>query len=248
MGCGRSLQTGILDPRNLEERPFPVGRPLYEAFVKQYTENTGHESPTCRPMSSPRLPVRFLDVVGYYNDRWQGIPDDGYGALFRKMLANPLIEIRLNTDYFEVQTSSPMICWYTPGPIDQFSPTRRLRWRPFVLKRSPESAGFSGHLGHERMRRRRALYPYPRIQTLHPERPSIIRLFSEYSMRQTRRRCLLPVRTDADTWRSALNTKLKLNSFASYSWGRLGAYAYLDMENNRTALDTFAGLKTRLSQ
>jgi UDP-galactopyranose mutase len=250
-------KTGILDPRNLEEKALSlVGRPLYEAFVKQYTEK--HWGMKARELPAyviTRLPVRFTYDVGYYNDRWQGIPDDGYGALFRKMLANPLIEIRLNTDYFEVQNKLPPhdLLVYS-GPIDQFFAYKhgRLRWRSVRFEK--EVLNLPDFQGTSVMNECDGDVPYTRTHEFKhftPERTfDKTVIFREYSYAPNPGDDVYyPVRTDADM---AIRAKYKVETeqFPRVVFGgRLGAYAYLDMENTiSTALDTFAGLKTRLSQ
>ena len=250
-------KTGILDPRNLEEKALSlVGRPLYEAFVKQYTEK--HWGMKARELPAyviTRLPVRFTYDVGYYNDRWQGIPDDGYGALFRKMLANPLIEIRLNTDYFEVQNKLPPheLLVYS-GPIDQFFAYKhgRLRWRSVRFEK--EVLNLPDFQGTSVMNECDGDVPYTRTHEFKhftPERTfDNTVIFREYSYAPNPGDDVYyPVRTDADM---AIRAKYKVETeqFPRVVFGgRLGAYAYLDMENTiSTALDTFAGLKTRLSQ
>lgn len=249
-------KTGILDPRNLEEKALSlVGRPLYEAFVKQYTEK--HWGMKARELPAyviTRLPVRFTYDVGYYNDRWQGIPDDGYGALFRKMLANPLIEIRLNTDYFEVQNKLPHDLLVYSGPIDQFFAYKhgRLRWRSVRFEK--EVLNLPDFQGTSVMNECDGDVPYTRTHEFKhftPERTfDNTVIFREYSYAPNPGDDVYyPVRTDADM---AIRAKYKVETeqFPRVVFGgRLGAYAYLDMENTiSTALDTFAGLKTRLSQ
>ena len=64
---------GIGEPRNLEEKALSlIGRPLYEAFVKEYTEkHWGMKATELPAYVITRLPVRYTYGVGYYNDRWQ---------------------------------------------------------------------------------------------------------------------------------------------------------------------------------
>ena len=237
-------------------KPFPLWGGPYEAFVKQYTEK--HWGMKARELPAyviTRLPVRFTYDVGYYNDRWQGIPDDGYGALFRKMLANPLIEIRLNTDYFEVQNKLPPhdLLVYS-GPIDQFFAYKhgRLRWRSVRFEK--EVLNLPDFQGTSVMNECDGDVPYTRTHEFKhftPERTfDNTVIFREYSYAPNPGDDVYyPVRTDADM---AIRAKYKVETeqFPRVVFGgRLGAYAYLDMENTiSTALDTFAGLKTRLSQ
>ena len=67
-----------------------------------------------------RLPCRFTYDNNYFSDRYQGIPIGGYTAMVEKMLAG--IEVRLNTDYFDLIKEEPEIAKeivYT-GCIDEY--------------------------------------------------------------------------------------------------------------------------------
>jgi UDP-galactopyranose mutase len=88
------------EPTNLEEQALSlVGRDIYEALIKGYTQKQWGKSPTeLPPFIIKRLPLRFTFNNNYFNDRYQGIPIGGYTAIFERMLEG--IEVRLNTDYF----------------------------------------------------------------------------------------------------------------------------------------------------
>jgi UDP-galactopyranose mutase len=77
-----------------------VGRELYQIFIKGYTEKQWGKP--CNELPSniiKRIPIRLTYNDCYYNEKYQGIPIDGYTKIFNKMLNN--IEVRLNTDYFD---------------------------------------------------------------------------------------------------------------------------------------------------
>ena len=67
---------------NLEEKAIsPIGRPLYEAFVKAYTAKQWQTDPKDLPASViSRLPVRYTFDNRYFNDTYEGLPVDGYTA------------------------------------------------------------------------------------------------------------------------------------------------------------------------
>ena len=46
-----------------------------------------------------RLPLRFTYDDNYFNDKYQGIPEEGYTALAEKLFAGA--KVLLNTDYFD---------------------------------------------------------------------------------------------------------------------------------------------------
>lgn len=125
---------GISEPKNLEEKALSlVGRTIYEAFIKEYTEkHWGRKATELPAYIITRLPLRWTFDTGYYVARWQGIPVDGYGKWFERMLKHPGIEVRLNTDFFAVRGELPegALLVYT-GPIDRFFDYKygRLNWR-----------------------------------------------------------------------------------------------------------------------
>ena len=87
------------EPQNLEEQAISlVGRDLFEKLVMGYTEKQWGRSCTELPPSIiKRLPVRFTFDNNYFNDRYQGIPINGYDEIIEKLLEG--CDIELNTDY-----------------------------------------------------------------------------------------------------------------------------------------------------
>lgn len=114
--------TGI--PKNLEEQAISlIGKDIYSRLIKGYTEKQwGRKAVDLPPFIIRRLPVRFTYDNNYFNHRYQGIPIDGYTPIFEKMYESDLIDVKLNTDFFESKdaylTEFPKII-YT-GMIDQF--------------------------------------------------------------------------------------------------------------------------------
>lgn len=87
------------EPANLEEQAIRlVGRDIYEKLIKGYTEKQWGRD--CRDLPTfiiRRLPVRYTFDNNYFNDRYQGVPVDGYTAMVARMLEG--IEVQLNADY-----------------------------------------------------------------------------------------------------------------------------------------------------
>ncbi|MBR3647673.1 MAG: UDP-galactopyranose mutase [Paludibacteraceae bacterium] len=88
-------------PRNLEEQALClVGRDLYQTLIKGYTEKQWGRPCTELPaFIIKRLPVRFTFDNNYFNDRYQGVPVNGYNELIAKLLEGS--EILLGVDYLE---------------------------------------------------------------------------------------------------------------------------------------------------
>ncbi|MGV7904198.1 UDP-galactopyranose mutase, partial [Mycobacterium kansasii] len=71
-----------------------------------------------------RLPVRYTFDNRYFNDTHEGLPVDGYTAWLENMAASDLIDVRLDTDWFDVRDEltaafpdAPIV--YT-GPLDRY--------------------------------------------------------------------------------------------------------------------------------
>lgn len=114
--------SGTARPANLEEQAIRlVGLPLYEAFIRGYTRKQWG----CDPKDLPagiitRLPVRTSYHDAYFDDRYQGIPLEGYTRIFERMLEG--IPIELGVDFFdnrEIWEKKTRKIVYT-GPIDRF--------------------------------------------------------------------------------------------------------------------------------
>lgn len=107
---------------------------IFNAFFKEYSEkqwNCNFEDVPVQALK--RIPIRDNYNDSYFNDYYQGIPVEGYNALFEKLLEG--IEVRLNADFLELsnqvyyRTVADKII-YT-GPIDSFFNYQhgRLDWR-----------------------------------------------------------------------------------------------------------------------
>ena len=89
----------ITEPKNLEEQALSlVGKDVYEKLIKGYTEKQwGRDCKDLPAFIIKRLPLRFTYDNNYFNDRYQGIPVNGYTAIVAKLLEG--VEVCLNTDY-----------------------------------------------------------------------------------------------------------------------------------------------------
>lgn len=119
----QAAELGGRAPRNLEEKAISlIGRPLYEAFIRGYTAKQWRTDPRELPEHIiTRLPVRYTFDSRYFSDAYEGLPADGYTAIFQRMLDHPLIDVRLGVDFFDIRPllrdDLPLV--YT-GPIDRY--------------------------------------------------------------------------------------------------------------------------------
>jgi UDP-galactopyranose mutase len=232
-------EVGTDEPRNLEEKAISlIGRPLYDAFIRDYTAKQWQTDPSELPASIiSRLPVRYNYDNRYFSDTYEGLPTRGYMALLQRMADSPLIELRLETDYFDVRDElvpgKPLV--YT-GPLDRYFgySEGRLGWR--TLDFETEVLRVGDHQGTAVMNYADADVPYTRIHEFrhfHPERdyPAdmtvIMREFSRFA--EADDEPYYPINTPRDR-----NIVRRYRTLADAEdgvlfGGRLGTYQYLDM-------------------
>ena len=124
---------GVNEPRNLEEQALMlIGKDIYEALIKGYTEKQwGRRCTELPAFIIKRLPVRFVHDNNYFNDKFQGIPIGGYNKLIDGLLEG--VETKVNTDFFENRNYWESIAdkiVYT-GAIDEYFDYKlgKLDWR-----------------------------------------------------------------------------------------------------------------------
>jgi UDP-galactopyranose mutase len=97
-----------------------VGDKLYDLLIKYYTKKQWDKFPVELDASVlSRIPVRTDFYDGYFTDKYQGLPANGYTRVIEKMLMHPKITVKLNTDFFEIDQSQYSTIFYT-GPIDHY--------------------------------------------------------------------------------------------------------------------------------
>jgi UDP-galactopyranose mutase len=229
----------IARAENLEEKAIAlIGRPLYEAFIRGYTKKQWQTDPRKLPASIiNRLPVRFNFEPYYFTDKYEGLPVDGYTAVFRRMLASPRIDIRLGVDFFDVREAlrPHQLVVYT-GPIDRYFDSRlgELAWRTLDFER--EALALDDYQGTAVLNYADEDVPYTRIHEfkhLHPERryPAGQTLISREYSRFARGddEPYYPVNTARDRQVFAAYQRLAARESNVLFGGRLGSYQYLDM-------------------
>lgn len=76
-----------------------VARFVYEnIFLGYTTKQWGIKPEAVDPSVTARVPILIAYDNRYFQDRYQGVPANGYADLFERMRDHPLIELRLNTD------------------------------------------------------------------------------------------------------------------------------------------------------
>jgi UDP-galactopyranose mutase len=100
-----------------------IGETLYNKMVKDYTFKQWNKYPAELDKAIlARIPVRPNFDTRYFADKYQALPKHGYTHFFEQVLDNPLIEVKLNTCYFEYRKNNNLVdkkIIYT-GPIDSY--------------------------------------------------------------------------------------------------------------------------------
>jgi UDP-galactopyranose mutase len=226
--------------QNLEEKAISlIGRPLYEAFVKGYTAKQWQTDPKeLSPDIITRLPVRYTFNNRYFNDKYEGLPVDGYTAWLTRMADHPNIEVRLNTDFFDVRDQYvgkvPVV--YT-GPLDAYfgNAEGRLSWRTVDLE--PEVVPVGDYQGTPVMNYNDEDVPFTRIHEFrhfHPERDwypddktVIVREYSRFA--EDDDEPYYPINTAEDREKLLRYRERAKQEPNVLFGGRLGTYKYLDM-------------------
>jgi UDP-galactopyranose mutase len=236
-------QAGEIDSgeaQNLEEKGISlIGRPLYEAFIRGYTAKQWQTDPKELPASIiSRLPVRYTYNNRYFSDTYEGLPKDGYTALLTRMTESPNIEVRLDTDFFDVRDEVvpdgvPVL--YT-GALDRYFDYSegKLGWR--TLDFEEEVVDVGDFQGTPVMNYADEDVPFTRIHEFrhfHPERDYpddktvIMREFSRFAEGDDEP--YYPINTPQDR-EMLLRYREKAKAEPGVVFGgRLGTYQYLDM-------------------
>ncbi len=222
-------------PRSLEEWMLhQVGRDLYELVVRGYTEKQWGRPCARLPASIiKRLPVRMNWDDRYHNDRFSGLPEEGYANLFENMLDG--VEVELESDYFKDRDRWDQLARmvvYT-GPIDRFFGYQYgdLHYRSLRFE-SEELVG--DVLGCPQLNFTSADDPHTRImEWKHFERRELDHTIITREFPQEWKRGVDPFYPIADERNSIVYSKYKRLANASRKFlfgGRLGTYKYLDMD------------------
>jgi UDP-galactopyranose mutase len=243
--AGQAAEIKAIEATNFEEKAISlIGRPLYEAFMKGYTQKQWQTDPKELPAGNiTRLPVRYTFNNRYFNDTYEGLPANGYTAWLQNMAADERIEVRLDTDWFDVRDElraanpdAPVV--YT-GPLDRYFDYAdgRLGWR--TLDFEVEVVPTGDFQGTAVMNYNDLDVPYTRIHEFrhfHPERdyPTdktvIMREFSRFASDDDEP--YYPINTEADRALLAAyrdRARAETASAKVLFGGRLGTYQYLDM-------------------
>ena len=211
--------------------------------MKGYTEKQwGRDCTELPAFIIRRLPCRFTYNNNYFNDRYQGIPVGGYTQMVAEMLAR--VEVRLNTDYFDLIREQPDIAEVTifTGCIDEFYQYRLGALQYRSVRFETEELNCENYQGNAVVNYTDRDVPYTRvIEHKHFEfgtQPTTV-ISREYSAEwEPGLEPFYPVNNEENAALYAQYKALADRETQVIFGGRLGQYKYYDMDKViRAALD-----------
>src|ERR1035437_850399 len=117
---------------------------VYKKVFEQYTKKQWELRPEdLSPSVTARVPIRVSRDNRYFQDTYQGMPQLGYTAMVRRMLAHPNIHLMLKTRWQDVKDGVNHKRVVFTGPIDEFFefkhgelPYRSLRFMPVTVHKT----------------------------------------------------------------------------------------------------------------
>ena len=231
-------------PRNLEEQALRLcGRTIYETLIKGYTEKQWGKPATELPaFIIRRVPLRFTFDNNYFNDPFQGIPVGGYNGWFDRLLAKA--DVRLGTDFMKERGALEGLAKHTvfTGCIDEYFDFRLGRLDYRSLRFEEKVLPVSDFQGNAVVNYTEARVPYTRvIEHKHFECGRLAQLpvtAVTYEYPDSYAPGKTPYYPINDARNTALYNEYKAlaaNCPGVTFGGRLGQYAYYDMDDTIAA-------------
>lgn len=224
----------IRNPQNFEEQALAMfGKEIYYAFFYGYTKKQWGVEPAELPASIlKRLPVRFNYDDNYYQQKYQGIPINGYTNLIENIVDHKNIKIYTQSMLHEVTAKDFDHVFYS-GPIDGFFKYSEgsLKYRTLKFERFKIEGDFQGNAVINYCEEN---VPFTRISEHKHFAPweehNLSICFKEFSYLAGRNdNPYYPLRLEDD--KQILQTYIDMaNQSKGITFiGRLGTYRYLDM-------------------
>lgn len=224
----------IDEPKSFEEQALKfLGHDFYQNFFYGYTKKQWGVHPCELPASIlKRLPVRFNYDDNYYNQKYQGIPKNGYSEIIDNILAHPDISLRLG-EKLEASDKEKYDHLFWSGPMDGYFDYKlgRLGYRTLRFEKFVETGDYQGNpvinycdenVPYTRIAEHKHFAPWEQHeQTIY---------FKEYSeLTKAGDTPYYPLRLNNDkelleNYVTLANQEKKITFI-----GRLGTYRYLDM-------------------
>lgn len=233
----RAEYAGMDSPANFEEQALKLcGRDIYERLIKGYTEKQwGRPARELPAEIIRRVPLRMTFDNNYFNDAYQGIPVGGYNRLTDALLEGT--EVRLGVDYIADRAELDALAGavvYT-GMVDRYFDYRLGRLEYRSLRFETVRMGVPNFQGNAVVNYTSADVPYTRViehkHFEHGTQPTTVVTYEYPDAWDEDKEPYYPVN---DARNNALAKAYKEMAAAQEGvtfGGRLGQYAYLDMDD-----------------
>ncbi len=242
--------------KNFEDKAISqIGKELYNAFIKGYTQKQWGKNPKLLPESIfNRLPIRYSYNEDYYQQtQYQGIPKNGYKNIFINLTKNKKIKIKFNENFKLNYKIKPKYLTIYTGPLDSLMGYKfgRLEWRSLSFKKEIKNVkDFQGN----------SVINYPDLKDkftrihepkhLHPERKPFnsdhTLTIKEYSIKNDKEP-YYPINNEYNRLKHR-KYKFEASKIKKFEFGgRLADYAYYDMDMTiSAALKKFDQIKKKI--
>ncbi len=243
---GYNVKVPVMELRQQPDEDLHfVGQYVYEKIFEQYTRKQwGIPPEEIDPAVMARVPVLVGKDDGYFQDKYQAIPAQGYTRLIENMLHNPLISVRLKTPFAKIKDTIEYQRLFYTGPIDEFFdyqfgplPYRSLRfdieqknteyYQPTAVTNYPNNFDFTRICEHKHF--------------LDEKTPTtVISVEFPQAFKRGENEPYYPISNPqtAALYQRYVQEAVKLPN--TYFFGRLGAYKYYNMDQAiSAALDLF---------
>jgi len=119
---GYNKKVPILELKKIKDKDLKyLADFIYNKFFLHYTEKQWGLKPEDIDTSvTARVPVVISRDDRYFQDKYQGIPKEGYTKLFEKVIQNKNIKVQLETDFKDNRDKLKYKKIFYTGPIDEF--------------------------------------------------------------------------------------------------------------------------------
>ena len=239
------------EPKNLEEYALStVGRDVYEAFIRDYTEKQWNKPCTELPVETMRrIPIRYTYDNNYYTCKYQGVPNIGYSNMIKRLLNHCGITLLCGIDGKSFIAGNPNIAdtiVYT-GCIDEYFNYKfgRLEYRS--LRFETEIIDVSDYQGVAVVNHSDLIVPYTRtIEHKHflGQKSDVTVVTKEYPQDYNGTNIpYYPIESEENIARYKQYLKL-VPSNMTFA-GRLGSYKYTSMDETVANAISLANILVR---